>query len=366
MPEVISDCIAGASSAGTSAGRRPPGPGAGPRRTARRADGRARRSGRARGRRHRRPRAEGLLEAPTASIKLRHVNRPNPALVRETLPCGRSSAIGRIVHLRCVRGRRPPRLGPRAAPPAVGTGRRRGDGRRHRPGAHGGPARRPLAAPRPRPVDPEGAPDLVLEVRSAVAGTLVVEVDGQPAPGGWDRIESELALFAAERLTGRVAVHAAVIAARRARPARARLLRARARAACAWRRRPPGAQVLSDEYALVDLASGAVTGWPRAVRVRRADGAVDRVDLVEPSAPLPVGLVALVRFEPGATLTLAPHLAGRRRHGSARQHRLRADAGPTTPSTPRCSSAAPPTRWAGSAARRPPPSTTSCGPSPST
>ena len=56
------------------------------------------------------------------------------------------------------------------------------------------------------------SPDLVVVLRPGVAGTLLVEVDGEPTFGGWDRVESELALFAAERLANLVAVHAAAVA----------------------------------------------------------------------------------------------------------------------------------------------------------
>lgn len=145
---------------------------------------------------------------------------------------------------------------------------------------------------------------LALELSPALGGTLVVRVDGAPATGGWDRIESELALFAAERLDGPVAVHAAVLL----HHGRAVLVpgpsgsgKSRLCVAAAG----AGATVLSDEYALVDPVSARVTGWPRPVRVRRRDGSVERIDLAEISEPVPVGLVALLRYEPNSALRLA-------------------------------------------------------------
>lgn len=147
------------------------------------------------------------------------------------------------------------------------------------------------------------AADRVVALRPGAAGTLLVEVDGEPSFGGWDRVESELALFAAERLAGQVAVHSAAIAMRGRVllvPGPTGVGKSSLCAAAA----EAGATVLSDEYALVDPKLGTVTGWRRAVRLRRPDGGIDRVDLARPSGPLPVGLVALVGFQPGAVLTI--------------------------------------------------------------
>ena len=47
-----------------------------------------------------------------------------------------------------------------------------------------------------------------------------------------------------------------------------------------------------------------VTGWQRAVRIRRPDGGVDRLDLARPADPMPVGLVALVEFQPNGSLVI--------------------------------------------------------------
>ncbi|MEO7572228.1 MAG: hypothetical protein ABIX10_07310, partial [Acidimicrobiales bacterium] len=67
-----------------------------------------------------------------------------------------------------------------------------------------------------------------------------------------------------------------------------------------------GLPVITDEYVLVYAAAGVVVGWRRPVRVRRPDGGVDRLDLVQPSDPLPVGLVAVTTYVPGATIAVEP------------------------------------------------------------
>ncbi len=130
-------------------------------------------------------------------------------------------------------------------------------------------------------------------------------VNGEPSPGEWDRLESELALFAAERIDQRVAVHAAVIV----HCGRAVLvpgMSGAGKSSLCVAAVAAGATVLTDEYALVDPVSGWVTGWLRPVRVRRADGGVDRLDLAVASGPVPVGLVALVTYSSSEKPTLAP------------------------------------------------------------
>lgn len=114
--------------------------------------------------------------------------------------------------------------------------------------------------------------------------------------GGWDRLESDLALFAAERLAGRVAVHAAlavvdgvaIVVPGRSFTGKTTLGLALARA---------GAVLASDEYALVDATTGLVTGWPRAARVRLDGGGSRREPVAATIEPTPVALVALLRFD---------------------------------------------------------------------
>lgn len=130
-----------------------------------------------------------------------------------------------------------------------------------------------------------------------------VEVDGVLVPGGWHRVESELALFAAERLAGLVAVHAAVIAA----SGRALLVPGPSmsgKSTMCVAAVEAGAVVLTDEYALVEPTSGLVVGWRRPVKMRRESGRIERLDLVVESDPIPVGLVALVRHDATAGLAI--------------------------------------------------------------
>jgi hypothetical protein len=132
-------------------------------------------------------------------------------------------------------------------------------------------------------------------------------VDGRASPGGWERIESELALFAAERLSGLVAIHAALVL--EPRSGRALLVPGPSgvgKSSLCVAAAAAGAMVLSDEFALADPATGLVTGWHRPVRVRRGDGGVERVDLAQASEPVPVGLVALVQFGEGGGDAWAP------------------------------------------------------------
>ena len=121
----------------------------------------------------------------------------------------------------------------------------------------------------------------------------------------WGVLEQSLTSIAVAQLDHLVAVHAAVIAHHGVAmlvPATSGAGKSTLTAAAAR----AGATVLSDEYALVDPATGLVTGWPRPVRLRRPDGTEERVDLAEPSEPLPVGLVASVTYRPGTTNDWVP------------------------------------------------------------
>ena len=131
-----------------------------------------------------------------------------------------------------------------------------------------------------------------------------VDGDGGLARGR-DRVESELALFTSERLTGLVAVHAAVIA----QESKALIVPGTSgagKSSLAVAAAAAGAVVLSDEYALIDPTSGLVTGWRRAVRVRQPGGGVDRLDLATESGPIPVGLIALVAYAGVSAQSWAP------------------------------------------------------------
>lgn len=126
-------------------------------------------------------------------------------------------------------------------------------------------------------------------------GKLTIDVDDS----AWsDRMESELSLFATEHLCELVAVHAAVlrvgdrliIVPGPSHTGKSEL--------CSAAAEHPSVTVLSDEYALVDPDTGLVRGWPRAVRIRVGPSAPrDRLHVVQPSDPMPVGLVAAVSYD---------------------------------------------------------------------
>lgn len=155
--------------------------------------------------------------------------------------------------------------------------------------------------------EPPGAPPVA---RFALADDGVVvaghgAVGTGPSAAAWDHLESELALFAAQRLTRLVPVHAAALALR------GRVLvvpgpSGAGKSTLAVAAAEQGATVLSDEYALVDPGTGLVTGWTRPVRLRRPDGSVERRDLAVASPPLPVGLVAFVAHDADVAAGWAP------------------------------------------------------------
>jgi hypothetical protein len=104
-----------------------------------------------------------------------------------------------------------------------------------------------------------------------------IRVDLQLA--SWrERLESDLGLFAAEHLRRLVAVHAAVIEVAGklvVLPGSSFTGKSTLCAAAV----AAGHTVWSDEYALVDPSTGRVTGWPRRIKLRGADGGTERVDI---------------------------------------------------------------------------------------
>ena len=151
--------------------------------------------------------------------------------------------------------------------------------------------------------------------RVDIDGDGEVEGDGEVAQylslseptsdGAWDRVESDLGLFAAERLAERVAVHAALAIVEGA----AILLPGRSfagKTTLGLALAAAGATLASDEYALVDASSGLVTGWPRPARVREGVTGSRREPVAASVDPTPVALVALLRFRDGAIFEVQP------------------------------------------------------------
>jgi len=143
-------------------------------------------------------------------------------------------------------------------------------------------------------------------------------IDGEtPADGATDadpiafatpadlvRVESQLALFAAEHLDRLVAVHATLIAW----PDLVVLAPGSSHAGkttFALAARSHGARIWSDEYALVDPETGRTTGWQRPLHVRGPEGTA-RLDLAEPGPPVPVDAVAAIRYDPAVGTVFVP------------------------------------------------------------
>lgn len=134
-------------------------------------------------------------------------------------------------------------------------------------------------------------------VISGADDAIGVVIDGSEAPGGWCRVESALALFAADHLVGRVAVHAGLVVHNgvgimipgSSFAGKSTLCSALSDA---------GAEVRTDEYVLIDPATGLVSGWTRPLRRRRADGGIDRIEVSVDRTPVRVALIAALRFAP--------------------------------------------------------------------
>jgi hypothetical protein len=129
-------------------------------------------------------------------------------------------------------------------------------------------------------------------------------------PATWDRLESDVGLFVAERLASQVAVHAAVIRADDVVMVLPGPSYAGKSTLCAAAL-DAGYQVLSDEYALVDPDTGLVCGWPRRLRVRTPRGDAHRMGDAVRHEPVAVDLVAEITYDPGVdVLDVAPMSAG--------------------------------------------------------
>jgi hypothetical protein len=128
--------------------------------------------------------------------------------------------------------------------------------------------------------DDHTAADLCVALLEGPDSEPICEVDGVAVDGGWLRVGSTLALFAAEHLAARVAIHAGVAA----RGGRAIVLPGPSFAGkstlCAALGEA-GATVLTDELALVDPSASTVTGWHRPLRLRQPDGSVRSIQLAE-------------------------------------------------------------------------------------
>jgi len=111
-----------------------------------------------------------------------------------------------------------------------------------------------------------------------------------------DRLESDLGLFAAERLDGLVAVHAGVVVIDGKLIVVPGTSFSGKSTLCAAAL-DAGHEVWSDEYALVDPTNGTVRGYPRRIRLRRDDGGSDRRSVTSTGDASRPSLVALLSFD---------------------------------------------------------------------
>lgn len=132
-----------------------------------------------------------------------------------------------------------------------------------------------------------------------------VIIPGQEEPGddppdlAWDQLEQTMTAFAVQRLSHLAAIHAAVIASN----GKALMVPAASgsgKSTLSLAAIDAGADVLSDEYALVDPLTGRVSGWRRPITVAGSDGSSTRRDVAVECEPLPIGLVAFVSFREGS------------------------------------------------------------------
>lgn len=153
----------------------------------------------------------------------------------------------------------------------------------------------------PLGLDRRSEPVALVEARVGLSNEWVIVPDTDesgdaPPEAAWDLLESTLTLFAVARLTRLVAVHSAAIA-HNGRVLVVPATSGAGKSTLSIAAVAAGATLLSDEYTLVDPATGLVTGWQRPVRCVREDGTAERLDLTVSSEPLPVGLVAAVAYE---------------------------------------------------------------------
>lgn len=125
------------------------------------------------------------------------------------------------------------------------------------------------------------------------------ESGDDPSSAAWDQLEQTMTAFAVQRLSRLVAVHAATIAWN----GRVLIVPAASgsgKSTLCLAAVDAGADVLSDEYALIDPATGRVMGWRRPVEVAAGDTPSVRYDVAVDSPPLALGLVAFVAFHEGS------------------------------------------------------------------
>jgi hypothetical protein len=120
------------------------------------------------------------------------------------------------------------------------------------------------------------------------------------------RFESDFGLYVSEKLPGFVAVHAALIHVDDAVvivPGSSGV----GKSSLCVAAMDAGWEVWSDEYCLIDTATGEVSGWPRPVRQRLPGGGVRRIDHQGPVGPGRATHVLAMTYQEGLSgLALEP------------------------------------------------------------
>jgi hypothetical protein len=120
------------------------------------------------------------------------------------------------------------------------------------------------------------------------------------------RFESDFGLYVSEKLPGFVAVHAALLHVDDAVvivPGKSGV----GKSSLCVAAMEEGWEVWSDEYCLIDTATGEVSGWPRPVRQRLPGGGVRRIDHQGPVGPGRATHVLAMTYQEGLSgLALEP------------------------------------------------------------
>lgn len=125
------------------------------------------------------------------------------------------------------------------------------------------------------------------------------ESGDDPPAMAWDQLEQTMTAFAVQRLNRLVAVHAATIAWK-GKALVVPVASGSGKSTLSLAAIDEGADVLSDEYALIDPATGRVSGWRRPIDVAGSDGSSTRRDVAVDCEPLPLRLIAFVAFRDGS------------------------------------------------------------------
>lgn len=146
------------------------------------------------------------------------------------------------------------------------------------------------------------------DTESDAERTFTVDLE---SPASLAAFESQFGLYVVERVSGFVAIHAAMVcigehvlvipgSSGQGKSTLARTALGR------------GHQVLTDEFCLVDPETGLVSGWPRPIRERLVGGGIQRIpiDASDPVHPTHVIVTSFSGVEPVAGMNLEAMTGG--------------------------------------------------------